>query len=71
MLGASFATPEPSTPSSSHAFFARAGPRSGPPCFLDPPTIVGAILFEKTMNSKIGDKYTSEYLWEDKGIISC
>ncbi len=32
--------------------------------------IVGAILFEKTMNSKIGEKYTSEYLWEDKGIIS-
>lgn len=32
--------------------------------------IIGAILFEKTMNSKIGEKYTSEYLWEDKGIIS-
>ncbi len=32
--------------------------------------IVGAILFEKTMLSKIGEKYTSEYLWEDKGIIS-
>ena len=32
--------------------------------------IVGAILFEKTMNSKIGEKYTSEYLWDDKGIIS-
>lgn len=32
--------------------------------------IVGTILFEKTMLSKIGEKYTSEYLWEDKGIIS-
>ena len=32
--------------------------------------IIGAILFEKTMLSKIGDKYTSEYLWDDKGIVS-
>lgn len=32
--------------------------------------IVGAILFEKTMLSKIGDEYTSEYLWDKKGIIS-
>ncbi|MBP3801230.1 MAG: fructose bisphosphate aldolase [Clostridia bacterium] len=32
--------------------------------------IVGAILFEKTMLSKIGDEYTSEYLWNKKGIIS-
>ena len=32
--------------------------------------IVGTILFEKTMNSKIGDKYTADYLWEDKRIVS-
>ena len=32
--------------------------------------IIGAILFEKTMNSKIGDEYTSEYLWNEKGILS-
>ena len=42
--GASFAIPFPSTPSSAHAFFALVGPRSGPPCFLEPPTSVGAIL---------------------------
>jgi len=32
--------------------------------------IIGAILFEKTMNSKIGDEYTADYLWNKKGIIS-
>ena len=32
--------------------------------------ILGTILFEKTMNNKIGDKYTADYLWEDKGIVS-
>ena len=32
--------------------------------------ILGTILFEKTMNSKIEDKYTADYLWEDKGIVS-
>ena len=32
--------------------------------------ILGAILFEKTMLSKIGDEYTSEYLWNKKQIIS-
>ena len=31
--------------------------------------IVGVILFEQTMNRKIDDKYTSEYLW-DKNILS-
>lgn len=31
--------------------------------------IIGVILFEKTMNSKIDDLYTSDYLWK-KGIIS-
>lgn len=32
--------------------------------------IIGAILFEKTMNSKIGDEYTADYLWSNKNIIS-
>jgi len=31
--------------------------------------IIGVILFEQTMNRKIDDKYTSEYLW-DKNILS-
>lgn len=32
--------------------------------------ILGAILFEKTMLSKIGDEYTANYLWNEKGILS-
>jgi len=32
--------------------------------------IIGAILFEKTMLSKIGDEYTANYLWNEKGIVS-
>ena len=32
--------------------------------------ILGAILFEKTMLSKIGDEYTANYLWNEKGIVS-
>lgn len=32
--------------------------------------ILGTILFEKTMNSKVNDKYTADYLWEDKNIVS-
>ncbi len=32
--------------------------------------ILGTILFEKTMMSKVNDKYTADYLWEDKGIVS-
>ena len=32
--------------------------------------ILGSILFYKTMESKINDKYTADYLWEDKNIIS-
>lgn len=32
--------------------------------------IIGAILFEKTMNSKIGEEYTADYLWNQKGILS-
>lgn len=30
--------------------------------------IIGAILFERTMSSKIGDKFTAEYLWQDRHI---
>ncbi len=32
--------------------------------------ILGTILFEKTMLSKVNDKYTADYLWEDKNIVS-
>ena len=32
--------------------------------------IIGSILFYKTMESKVEDKYTSEYLWENKKILS-
>ncbi|MBQ8131484.1 MAG: fructose bisphosphate aldolase [Bacilli bacterium] len=32
--------------------------------------ILGSILFYKTMESKVNDKYTSDYLWEDKNIVS-
>lgn len=31
--------------------------------------ILGAILFKVTMNSKVGDKYTADYLWVDKGVV--
>lgn len=31
--------------------------------------ILGAILFKVTMNSKVGDKYTADYLWENKGVV--
>src|SRR5438046_2457178 len=31
------ASPSPSTPNCNHAARARVGPRSGPPCFFDPP----------------------------------
>lgn len=31
--------------------------------------ILGAILFERTMDSKIGDKFTAEYLWQDRHIV--
>ncbi len=31
--------------------------------------ILGAILFERTMDSLIDDKYTADYLWEEKGIV--
>lgn len=32
--------------------------------------ILGSILFFRTMESKVNDKYTADYLWEDKGIVS-
>ena len=32
--------------------------------------ILGAILFYKTMESKVDGKYTSNYLWEEKNIVS-
>lgn len=32
--------------------------------------ILGTILFEKTMNSKVNDKYTADYLWDEKRIVS-
>lgn len=31
--------------------------------------ILGAILFEQTMDSKIDGKYTADFLWEEKNII--
>ncbi|MCA8993809.1 MAG: fructose bisphosphate aldolase [Planctomycetaceae bacterium] len=31
--------------------------------------ILGAILFENTMDRKVGDKYTAAYLWEEKHIV--
>lgn len=36
---------------------------------FDSSKILGAILFEQTMDSKIDDKYTADYLWEEKGIV--
>ena len=32
--------------------------------------ILGAILFYKTMMSKVGDEYTADYLWDEKHIVS-
>lgn len=32
--------------------------------------ILGVILFEKTMLSKINDKYTADYLWQEKNVVS-
>ncbi len=31
--------------------------------------ILGAILFEMTMDRKIDDKYTADYLWEEVGVV--
>ena len=32
--------------------------------------IIGAILFEKTMLSKVNGKFTADYLWDEKQIVS-
>ncbi|HSN65497.1 MAG TPA: class I fructose-bisphosphate aldolase, partial [Fusibacter sp.] len=32
--------------------------------------ILAAILFEKTMDAKVGGLYSADYLWEVKGIVS-
>lgn len=32
--------------------------------------ILAAILFEKTMDLKVDDKYSADYLWETKGILA-
>ncbi len=32
--------------------------------------ILGSILFYRTMNSKVDDKYTADYLWSNKNIVS-
>lgn len=32
--------------------------------------IIGAILFERTMLSKVDGKYTADYLWDEKHIVS-
>ena len=32
-------------------------------------SILGAILFEQTMDRKIEDLYTADYLWEKKGVV--
>lgn len=31
--------------------------------------VIGAILFKRTMNSKIDNLYTADYLWDKKGIV--
>ncbi|MFC5529833.1 fructose bisphosphate aldolase [Cohnella yongneupensis] len=36
---------------------------------FDSAYILGAILFENTMDRKIGERYTADYLWENKGIV--
>jgi len=36
---------------------------------FDSQKILGSILFENTMDRKIDDMYTADYLWEKKGVI--
>lgn len=36
---------------------------------FDSKNILGAILFENTMDRLIDGKYTADYLWEEKGIV--
>ena len=31
--------------------------------------VIGAILFEQTMDRQIDGKYTADYLWEEKGVV--
>jgi fructose-bisphosphate aldolase class I len=31
--------------------------------------VIGAILFEKTMDREIGGKPSAKYLWEDRGVV--
>jgi fructose-bisphosphate aldolase class I len=31
--------------------------------------VIGAILFERTMNEEIGGKPSAQYLWEDRGVV--
>ena len=38
------------------------------PAFKDD-RILAAILFQNTMDRKVDDKYTADFLWEDKGIV--
>ena len=38
------------------------------PAFNDT-KILGAILFEQTMDRKIDGKYTADFLWEEKGVL--
>ena len=38
------------------------------PAFKDT-KILGAILFEQTMDRKIDGKYTADFLWEEKGVL--
>jgi len=37
--------------------------------FFSNKRILGAILFERTMDSKVDDLYTADYLWDKKGIV--
>ncbi|MGH2318484.1 fructose bisphosphate aldolase [Planococcus sp. SE5232] len=32
-------------------------------------SIIGAILFEQTMDRKVEDQYTPDYLWQQKGVV--
>lgn len=36
---------------------------------FDSDSILGAILFEQTMDRKVEDLYTADYLWEKKGVV--
>ena len=57
--GGASAIPKPSTPNAAHCALARVGPRSGPPCLRDPPTIVGAGLLAIPTQSSTPDHPSS------------